>query len=147
VSGWVLLGILVLLSPFLVILFAKLRRRRLRRRAAGALAQISGGWQEFEDSVLDHGFSPPPAATRSEVATTVGGAQPAVLAAVADRATFAPGDPDDAEVDLVWQSVRELVAALGVGKSRWQRLRARVSLRSLGGYSVSSLFNARGNRP
>jgi hypothetical protein len=97
--------------------------------------------------VLDHGFSPPLAATRSEVATTVGGPQPAVLAAVADRATFAPEEPDQAEVDLVWRSVRELVASLGAGKTRWERLKARISLRSLGGYSVSNLFNAKGSRP
>jgi hypothetical protein len=147
VGGWVLVGILILLSPFLVIVFAKVRRRRLRRRAATSLAQISGGWQEFEDSVLDHGFSPPLAATRSEVATTVGGPQPAVLAAVADRATFAPEEPDESEVELVWRSVRELVSSLGAGKTRWERLKARISLRSLGGYSVSNLFNAKGSRP
>lgn len=147
IGGWVLLGILVLLSPFLAIVIAKSRRRRLRERAASPVERINGGWQEFEDSVLDHGFSPPLAATRREVASTVGGTQPAVLAAVADRATFAPEQPDDAEVALVWQSVRELVATLGIGKTRWERLKARISLRSLGGYSVTSLFNPKGSRP
>jgi hypothetical protein len=147
IGGWVLLGILVVLSPFLTILIVKVRRRRRRRRAGTSLARINGGWQEFQDSALDHGFAPPPAATRSEVATTVGGPQPAVLAAVADRATFAPEQPDDAEVELVWHSVRELVASMNDGKTRWQRLKARISLRSLGGYSVGNLFNARESRP
>ena len=148
--GWVLLVILVLLSPFLIILVAKSRRRKLRRRAPSPLAQISGGWQEFEDSVLDHGIEPPRAATRSEVAGAVGGARTAVLAAVADRATFGPDDPDDTEAMLVWRSVEELTAALDSGRTRWQRLRARISLRSLRGQSgvglsVSGLFKSRGS--
>jgi hypothetical protein len=148
--GWVLLVIVILLSPFLLVLIAKSRRRRLRRRAPSALGQISGGWQEFEDSVLDHGLEPPLAATRSEVARTVGGTKTAVLAAVADRATFGPGDPDDNEADLVWRSVDELTTALDAGRTRWQRLRARISLRSLrgqsgAGYSVSSLFKSKGS--
>jgi hypothetical protein len=137
VLGWVLLGVAIVLSPFLVIMGIKARKRRRRRSAATPVEQISGGWREYEDRVLDHGFEPPAAATRSEVATTVGGAQTLVLAAVADRATFAPGLPEDGEADLVWHSVRELSAALDAGKTRWERIKARISLRSLG--TVGSL--------
>jgi Transglutaminase-like superfamily len=149
-TGWSLLGIAILLSPFFVILIAKSRRRKARRRSPTPLGQISGGWQEFEDSVLDHGIEPPPAATRSEVATTVGGTRTAVLAAVTDRATFGPGFPDETEAELVWRSVNELTAALDAGRTRWQRLAARISLRSLrsgsgSGVSVSSLFKSRGS--
>jgi hypothetical protein len=82
---WVAIAAAIALSPFIVIVAAKLRRRRLRRRASTTIERISGGWQEFEDSVVDHGLSPPPAATRSEVAATAGGAGSRVLAAVADR--------------------------------------------------------------
>jgi hypothetical protein len=145
ITGWSLLALLVVLSPFIVILIVKSRRRRLRRKALTPLDRITGGWQEFQDSVVDHGFEPPAAATRSEVATTVGGTQSAVLAAVTDRATFAPGTPDAEEGDLVWRSVRDLVASLGAGKSRWQRLRARLSLRSLGSYSFNSRLKGRTN--
>jgi Transglutaminase-like superfamily/TgpA N-terminal domain len=150
ILGWVLLGVFIVLAPFLAVLLAKSRRRTLRRRAPTALAQISGGWQEFEDSVLDHGIEPPVAATRSEVAMTVGGTRSAVLAAVTDRATFGPDDPQPSEVDLVWRSVNELTSSLNAGKSRWQRLRARISLRSLRGqsgarYSVTYLFKPRGS--
>jgi hypothetical protein len=141
IGAWVVLAILVLLSPFILIVATKARKRRLRRSAPSPLDQISGGWREFEDRVLDHGFIPPAAATRSEVAATVGGPQPAVLAAVADRATFSPGAPEESEVDLVWRSVRELTASLNFGKTRWERLKARISLRSLGRYSVGNLFN------
>jgi transglutaminase-like putative cysteine protease len=152
VTGWILLALLILLSPFLVILGVKMRRRRMRRRAPTATAQISGGWREFEDSVLDHGFEPPLAATRSEVADTVGGTRPGILAAVADRATFGPDEPDAQQVELVWRSVAELEAALGRDKTRWQRLRARLSVRSLRGisargYSVSYLFKPNQLKP
>jgi len=150
IAGWVLLVVVILLAPFLLILIVKSRRRRFRRRAPDTLAQISGGWQEFEDSVLDHGIEPPIAATRSEVATTVGGTRSAVLAAVTDRATFGPGDPDPAEVELVWRSVDELTASLNSGLTRWQRLKVRLSLRSLRGpsgsrYSVRHLFKPKGS--
>lgn len=129
--GWFGAVMLLCLSPFLLILAAKAGRRRRRRRAATSLDRIRGGWSEFEDSVIDHGFIPSPAATRSEVAAIVGGPQPIVLAAVADRAVFAPSDPEHEEAERVWRSVRELTVALGAGLTRWQRLRARVSPRSL----------------
>jgi hypothetical protein len=63
-----------------------------------------------------------------------------VLASVADRAVFAPRQPNDADADQVWRSVRELRASLGVGLTRWQRIKALISLRSLGGYSVKEWF-------
>jgi transglutaminase-like putative cysteine protease len=132
VTGWVVLVILLLLSPFIAIVAVKLRRRRKRRSASGAIEQITGGWQEYHDRVLDHGYQPPPAATRAELAETVGGMQPIVLAAVADRAVFSPDSPDDGEAELVWRSVHELTAALDEGKSRWERILARISLRSFG---------------
>jgi hypothetical protein len=136
----VVLAVAVVLAPFATIVAAKLRRRALRRRAPTPTERISGGWQEFEDAVVDHGFSPPPASTRTEVARVVGGARPLVLAAVADRATFAPEVTTAADADRVWHSVAELNAMLGEGLTRWQRIKARASLRSLGGYSVKSLF-------
>jgi hypothetical protein len=66
--------------------------------------------------------------------------QSQVLAAVADRASFAPDEPPASDADSVWRAVDELQAALDAGLTRWQRLRARISLRSLGGYSVRNLF-------
>ena len=142
VAAWVVLAMALLASPFLVIIAAKVRRRTLRRRGT-TLERIGGGWQEFEDTVLDFGYRPPPAATRSEVAATVGGAGPLVLAAVADRATFAPASPTDEEADLVWNAVSELTASLKAHTTRRERLRARISLNSFTGYSVRSLFRRR----
>lgn len=138
--GWAAVVIAILLSPFLTIIVAKWRRRRLRKHAPTPIRRIAGGWQEFEDAVLDHGYSPGPAPTRIEVAQIVGGTQPFVLAAVADRAIFSPGDPDDDQADQLWRSVEELRYSLDSELTTWERIKALVSLRSLGGYSVKSLF-------
>ena len=139
VAGWTLLGLAVVAAPFLVVIAAKLRRRSLRRRARTVTGQITGGWREFEDAVVDHGLTPASASTRSEVAAVVGGMPSRVLAAVADRAVFAPEDPAAADADRVWYIVDELTRSLGAKKTPWQRFTARVSLRSLGGYSGSKL--------
>jgi hypothetical protein len=145
--GIALLVLAIILAPFVFVIVAKIRRRRLRRRAPDVLQRISGGWQEFEDSVVDHGLSPSASATRSEVAAIAGGVQSQVLAAVADRAIFAPDAPLESDADSVWRAVDELQASLDTGLTRWQRLRARISLRSLGGYSVSRLFRERKPAP
>jgi transglutaminase-like putative cysteine protease len=139
-----LLVVAVLLAPFLLIVAAKVRRRRLRRMAPGVVQRISGGWDEFADTVVDHGYTAPAAATRSELAAVAGGLPSRVLAAVADRAVFAPERADPADADRVWDAVSDLRASLGVGLTRWQRIRALVSLRSLGAYSVRSLFRREG---
>jgi hypothetical protein len=140
IAGWSILAIAIVLSPFIAVIVAKHRRRTLRRRAPLAVERVSGGWREFEDSVLDHGYPIPPSPTRTEVAAVVGGMQPLVLASVADRAVFSSGEPDEAEVEQVWRAVHELRASLDVELTRWQRLKALISVRSLGGYSVKSLF-------
>jgi hypothetical protein len=132
ILGWVLLGLGIAVSPFLGIVAAKARRRRRRRRAASPIERVSGGWYEYRDAVVDHGFQPPESGTRSEIATVAGGPRAAVLAAVADRAVFAPEQTDAAEADRVWTSVDELRSSLDAGLSRRARIAARVSLRSLG---------------
>ncbi|WP_157155578.1 transglutaminase family protein [Diaminobutyricimonas sp. LJ205] len=135
VLGWVLLGLALVSAPFLAIIAAKLRRRRRRRRAADPVQNIRGGWQEFEDTLLDHGIEVPQAATRRELAKIAGGAGARVLAVVADRAVFAPEGPDPSEPGKVWQAVQDLSASLRNRLSRWERFKGRVSLRSFGRYS------------
>jgi hypothetical protein len=130
----------VLMAPFLFIIAAKVRRRRLRRTAPDTLQRIRGGWDEFADAVIDHGYSPPAAATRSELAAVVGTLPSRVLAAVADRAVFSPGSPQPDDADHVWDAVGELRAVLDGNVNRRQRVKALISLRSLGGYSVRNLL-------
>ena len=143
VAGFVLLGLAVLVSPFLAIIVAKLRRRRLRRRAPTPVERIEGGWQEFADTAADYGYPIRQNATRAEQAATVGGLGPLVLASVVDRAVYAPDGPADGDDERVWDTVDELQERLGAPRTRRDRLRAAISLNSLAGYAVTR----RGARP
>ena len=134
VVGWAALVAGVVAAPFLAIVALKVRRRRARRRAPDPAGRITGGWREFEDAVVDHGIPTPRTGTRSEVARAVGGARPAVLARVADRAVFAPTPPPPEDADRVWTAVLDMRASLSRGLTRWQRLKAAVSVRSLRRY-------------
>jgi hypothetical protein len=69
-----------------------------------------------------------------------GAVQAQVLAAVADRAVFSPDEAPVTDAETVWRAVDDLRASLDDGLTRWERVKARISLRSLGGYSVSKLF-------
>ncbi len=140
ITGVALLVIACLLAPFLLVVGAKARRRHLRRSAPTSLGRIRGGWDEFADLVVDHGLAVPAAATRSELAGAVGTLPSRVLAAVVDRAVFAPDEPADSDADRVWVAVGELRHSLDTGRTRRERLRARVSLRSLGGGAVRRLL-------
>ncbi len=144
VGGSVLLVLALLAAPFLLVIAAKARRRHLRRTAPTPGERIRGGWEEFADAVADRGIPRPPAATRTELAEAVGTLPPRVLAAVADRATFAPEAPEPADADRVWSAVDDLRTALDLGRTRWQRWRSRVSVRSLGGYDGRRLFRRAG---
>jgi hypothetical protein len=132
VIGWTLLVLAVLAAPFLAVIAAKWRRRSLRRSAATPADRIVGGWREFADAAVDHGYEPPPSATRVEFATTIGGTRAAALANVADRAVFSPLAPTTDEADTVWKAVDDLRAQLDRRDTRWKRMLAAVSLRSLG---------------
>ncbi|MFF2051690.1 transglutaminaseTgpA domain-containing protein [Leifsonia sp. NPDC058194] len=132
VVGWTLLVLAVLAAPFLAVIAAKWRRRALRRSAGTAAERIVGGWREFADAAVDHGYEPPPAATRVEFAQTIGGTRAAALAKVADRAVYSPTAPTPDEADSVWKAVDDLRGQLDRRDTRWKRLLAAVSLRSLG---------------
>jgi hypothetical protein len=124
----------VLISPLLAIVAVKAQRRRRRRTAADTTARILGGWLDVTDTARDHGLDLPAAATRSEVATAMGLPQALVLARVADRAIYAPEEPDALEADRVWETADALRASFADGRSRRERVRAATSLRSLRRY-------------
>lgn len=132
IVGWTLLVIALVAAPFLAVIAAKWRRRSLRRSAPTAAERIVGGWREFADAAVDHGYDPPPAATRLEFATTIGGTRASALAKVADRAVFSPIAPSPDEAESVWKAVDDLRNQLDRRDTRWKRLLAAVSLRSLG---------------
>ena len=138
VLGWTLLVMALILSPFLAIIAAKLRRRRRRRRTGTPLDRIRGGWEEFADTAADHGHELPRSATRTELARSVGGSAPLVLATVTDRAVFAPAPADVGQAEQVWRAVADLRASMGRGRTRWERIKALVSIRSFGNSAPKS---------
>jgi hypothetical protein len=141
IAGWSLLAVAVLLSPFLIVVVSKARRRYLRRTRGTAGARIGGGWREFADTVTDFNGPVPAGTTRAELAASVGGLDvlgitpPVVFAGLVDRAVFGPGAPSNADADRVWASVGALRRSLSAEHNRRDRLRALVSLRSLGRYA------------
>jgi hypothetical protein len=135
VIGIALAVVLLIASPFLAVVLAKSRRRRLRRRAPTPVERIEGGWKEFTDTAADYGYPITAGATRAEQAATVGGLGPLVLAAVVDRAVFAPGGPGDGDDDRVWEAVDDLHRSIAAPRSWRERLRAAISLASFGRYA------------
>ncbi|MEI5582719.1 MULTISPECIES: transglutaminase-like domain-containing protein [unclassified Agromyces] len=140
------IGLSVLLlasSPFLAVVLAKARRRRLRRRAPTSVERIEGGWREFADTAADYGYPVASGATRAEQAATVGDLGPLVLASVVDRAVFAPGGPGEGDDERVWDAVDDLQQRMAAPRTWRQRLRAAVSLASFGRYAGSRREAAR----
>ena len=131
---WVLatLGFVALvLLPFGVVITLKRIRRRRRRRAATPRGRIVGAWDEYRDALLDRGHDVDRTATRREAVVGAPGEGGTGLAALADRSVFGPNDVDGATADRMWSATDDAITSLRVGRTRRERLRAAVSLRSL----------------
>ncbi len=134
VLPWVLgvLGVAALvLLPFGVVVLLKRLRRRRRRRAPTPRARIVGAWDEYRDALLDRGHDVSTSATRRESVRGAPGEGGPGLAALADRAVFGPSDVDGPTADRMWSATAEAIATLRHGRTRRERFRAAVSLRSL----------------
>ncbi|GAA2223608.1 transglutaminaseTgpA domain-containing protein [Herbiconiux moechotypicola] len=141
VAGTVVALLLVAAIPFMVILLMK-RARRRRRHRAPPRASAAGAWDELIDSARDHGLPPPPRATRRESALVLAGDSGGVrLAERVDAAVFAPEVPRAEQVDELWQASDRERRALGEHRSRWGRLRAALSTRSLRTYHGTDTRN------
>ena len=125
-----LLGLVVVLSPFLIVLIAKAVRRRGRRLAEPASA-VAGGWEEYVDTAVDTGRPAPAARTRHEVADLYATPQAGELATLADRAVFSDEQLTPEESEQFWQIVADERRELRSSVGWWRRLRAAVSLKSL----------------
>jgi len=143
IVGLSLLGLLIVLAPFITILLAKSRRRRDRRQNGAAEAQIVGGWDEYVDAALDHGRPAPSSETRVELARSYESPQGVVLATIADRAVFGALDPDENESEVFWRIVDEERRQFSAGMTRWQRWKAAVSLRSFTRYLGTQLVRGK----
>ena len=121
-----------------VILFVKARRRTRRLRSRAAAERVRGAWASATDALVDGGLSIDGADTDLEIAgagTSVAGAsvrwELRRLATLSSAATF--GDPSGLDQSAADAAIYlgAVETAIGEERSRWQRLRWRLSLRSL----------------
>lgn len=126
------LGFLALvLLPFAVVVLLKRLRRRRRRNATSPRGRIVGAWDEYRDALLDRGHDVARSATRREAVVGAPGDGGTGLAALADRAVFGPSDSDRATADRMWSATDDAIGSLRTGRTRRERFRTAVSLRSL----------------
>ena len=112
----------------------KALRRHRRRSADTASARFVGAWRELVDHARDLGQVVPvgPTVTRREQSVGIVSGQAGTLARRADSFVFGPSVPEEAAAATYWESVDAERRAMSQEVGRWQRLRAAVSLRSLG---------------
>lgn len=136
IPGWVKVtaaaaGVPLLLIALLVggIVGAKAIRRRRRRGAERTSARIAGAWRELVDHARDLGHrAPVVGATRREQAAILGIPAAPQLALGADALVFGPTTPAAEQAADYWRAVDDERARLSHAATRWQRLKAAVSL-------------------
>lgn len=120
----------ILASPFVLVIGAKVRRRRERRAATDPSVAVLGAWEEFVDTSVDAGSPLPKHQTRTELANLFARAEGGALAVYADEAAFAPYEPDEETVEKSWALVDEQRRELLASNSRWKNFVHLMSLRS-----------------
>jgi hypothetical protein len=141
---WVVRGavaLAVILLPLLavagVIVGAKYRRRRVRLRAADPATRIRGAWASATDALVDAGLDIRRSTTNAEIARSAIPVAPDAtaplrrLATLSSAATFGtPRHPDILAQDAV-SCLGSIERSVVSTRTRWQRLRWHLSLRSL----------------
>jgi hypothetical protein len=136
VGAIVLLAAGLVAGPFLAIGAAKALRRRSRRGAAATGTRVAGAWEEYLDTLADHGREFAPQATRRETALAVAGDDPRAqadalaFADVVDRAAFAGVAPSAGEAAEAWRGLEQQRRRLREESGGWRSAVATVSLRS-----------------
>lgn len=135
VGGVSLLAVIVLVGPLVTVLAVKALRRRGRRQRPDLAGRFTGGWEEYVDTAVDHGYTAPAHLTRQELAQLFAqgsdGTAGIRLATWADRSVFDAAPPTAEENDEFWRIVAAERSRFAADKGFWARLRARLSLRSL----------------
>jgi len=139
VRGVAVVGLLLL--PVLLvagaIVGAKWRRRRRRRLAADPADRIRGAWASATDDLVDVGLVIRSSSTDRDIARSgrplVGDAARELdrLAALSSAATFGVPPRTELLADDAAECLGSVERSLGAAGTRWQRLRWRLSLRSL----------------
>lgn len=125
--------LIVVFGPALVVTGLKARRRKRRRTQGEPAKRIASGWDEVIDLARDLGTPVPPKATRREIGRFAAVGAVATLAEEVDAAVFGHTDPHEGDADALWSQVDQVRGEMLAGKSRAERLRAKVSLTSLRG--------------
>ena len=141
---WVIragVGIGVFLLPFAaaaaVITGIKYRRRRRRLRATVPSERIRGAWASATDALVDAGLDISRSATDGEI---VGAGEPLVadgrrnlhrLAALSGAATYGSPEHPDLLAEDATRCLDAVEESMAAERTRWQRMRWRLSLRSL----------------
>lgn len=133
---WVAVGVLglfLLLSPFIALLGLKRIKLVRRKRAPRSADRIVGAWQQYADNAVDVGYQLVPSGTRLETAMEWAptSAAAAALARNADLVTFGPAPQADYDSTPSWNAYQQATSELLVGRSAWQKLRWRLSPRAL----------------
>jgi hypothetical protein len=132
VVGWTLLWLGVLASPFLGVIVAKRRRRKRRHSAADPRDRVEGAWSEVRDAVLDHGTAATSSVTRQELAEMTALPAATTVAVLADTAQYSQDNITEAEVTRAWSEADGVVRELDANVTRWQRMKAMISVKSFG---------------
>jgi hypothetical protein len=135
VSAIVLTPIILLVAA---VLLAKRYRRRSRLRADDPVLRVRGAWANVTDSLVDAGLAIAPSWTDDRIADSAGAVAVGVphethrLAAMSSTVTFGSRSPDEARrlADDATSTAAAVEAAIRRSRTRWQRLRWRLSLRS-----------------
>ncbi|MBC9955938.1 transglutaminase family protein [Yimella sp. cx-51] len=128
-------GLTMLVAPFVVVLALKRRRRKKRSHRARFSDRISGAWDEVMDAAIDLGLPRAKNETRQEAADRVTARFPEAgavgFARSVDAHVFGGDEPDASTSDDSWETGAQVVASMRTTQSRWRRMRAAVSPRSL----------------
>jgi len=136
IPGWVKVTAAAVGGPLLLlavvvgaIVGAKVLRRRRRRHAERTSARVAGAWRELVDHARDLGHRlPVDGTTRREQAGLLGVPAGHELARGADALVFGPAAPPEEAAEEYWRAVDGERARLSAGATRWQRIKAALSL-------------------
>jgi hypothetical protein len=123
--------ILVLALLCASIMGFKVWRRRRRRNRGAPSRRLLGAWRELIDHARDFGRTVPKHATRREQAGLLPMSDAQRLAWGADVSMFGEHGPTDETVSSFWDEVDAARKADRKDQSRWSRVRAALSVRTL----------------